>query len=87
MEKNSCILLPDHKKHDNFQNIQLHVCLDKAIQKVTPLAYCQSDIQKNFTMNSHDYFQMKYPQFHSKFLNLKLHLPYMLQQKYHSFLE
>ena len=38
------ILPLDHKKHDKFQNIQSLVCHDKAVQKVTPLAYSETDL-------------------------------------------
>ena len=79
-----CILPPDHRKHDNSQHTLSFSYHRTVVQNVTPLAYCQIDLQKNFDRNSPNGFQMKYPQFDLKFLNLK---PYILQQKYNPFLQ
>ena len=49
-----CILPPDHRKHASYQRTQSFSYRGKTIQNATPLAYCQTDIQKKFERNYHD---------------------------------
>ena len=82
-----CTLRVDHKKHDNLQKIMSFAYHEKAVPTVNSPARCQTDLQKNYARKTRDNFQMRHPQLHLKFMILKLHILYMLQQKHHSFLQ
>ena len=71
--------MESNKKYDKSQNSQAPICHDKAPQNATPIACHQTDFQKSYERDCHDCFLMKHPPFLLELLNLKLHLPCILE--------
>ena len=73
--------------HDNLQNFMFCTFHDKSTPTVTPLAPCQTALQRNLEKCVHDNLQMRPQLLHLKYENVKLDSFQVFQRKYHCVLQ